>query len=234
MFLLLAVVVGLAHTLQIVGIPEQPLVAVVLLDVVSHRTVGFRMLADAEHLGLLAGVVVPPQDLATQLLPSGGLVPAAPADVLITLAKPRLLVTRRSAYSCREHLDLWLQRFQTPHATKQAKAPGSRLAVAQCYSTNTTTVTFCDLTACLSFWGGPMKRESVTLTPSHPSISRGFPNGGSITLHNPQGQIHVDITIDGAKSILRRHGDSVVLQSGENAMAELNGNGIATLDVVSQ
>lgn len=76
--LLRAVVVRLAHYLQIVLIPEQAFIASMWGLVVNDRTVLSGMLSDAEHASCLARVVVAKQDLAPKLHPSCGLVPGTP------------------------------------------------------------------------------------------------------------------------------------------------------------
>lgn len=107
--------VDLAHGLQVRWIEEQSLVAAMRTDVVNHCAVRCRVLTDAEHVGVLAGVVIPQQDLMPQLLPSLGLVPLAPRDVMVPLLKAGLLVARRSAYARSKRPYPWLQCLEASH-----------------------------------------------------------------------------------------------------------------------
>lgn len=85
LLLLLAVVVSLAHRLQVLDIPEQLLVAVVRPDVVNHRAIGVGMLTETHSLGLLAGVCITHQNVKPKSLPPCCLVPGTPRLVLVTL-----------------------------------------------------------------------------------------------------------------------------------------------------
>ncbi|MDM9619091.1 hypothetical protein [Rhizobium sp. S96] len=86
LFLLLTVVVSLAHRLQVVDVPKQLLIAVVRLDVVGDWTVVRRICPDAENACLLAGVVITHKRRLSELLPPRGLVPLAPSLRLVSIA----------------------------------------------------------------------------------------------------------------------------------------------------
>lgn len=96
LLLLLAVVVGFADRLDVLGIPKQHRVTAMRDLVVGDRAVVSGILSDAEHARLLAAVVVASPDLSPQLLPALSAVPAAPLDVLVSLLEPGFLITRCS------------------------------------------------------------------------------------------------------------------------------------------
>jgi hypothetical protein len=122
LLLLLAVVVGFADGLDVLGIPEQDGVTAMPDLVVSDWAVVGRVLTDAEHARLLAPVVIASPDLTSQFLPALSAIPASPLDVLVSLLEPGLLVTRRSTQPRRESAYPWRHGLQLAHIPRRNKA----------------------------------------------------------------------------------------------------------------
>ena len=72
-----AVMHSLGHGFDVVDVPEQFRITVVRYLVVGDRTVGCRVLADAQFTRSLACVEITGKDLSPQFLPSLALVPGA-------------------------------------------------------------------------------------------------------------------------------------------------------------
>lgn len=107
--------VFLAHCVDVGLIPEQGRVAAVRCLVVSYRAVACRVSPYADGAGHLAGVCVSGPDTFAHLLPALGAVPCTPLYLLVTLPKPRLLVSCRSAYQWLDGGDEWAESFELGH-----------------------------------------------------------------------------------------------------------------------
>lgn len=117
---------GLAEALEIALIPKQRLVALVLDLVVSDelRRIAF-YLAASDHLTCEE---IADQHLHPQLLPACRLVPAAPSDRLVALAKPGFLVSRHPPHKGLDRGDQRLDGLELSHAGRPLLSPSLRLA----------------------------------------------------------------------------------------------------------
>jgi len=88
---------GFAEALQVPLIPEQRFVSAMRHLVVGNQFRGIDLNLTAAYP--LAGEVITYKNRHPQLLPASGLVPLAPADILVAGAKPGGLIAYRSTYS---------------------------------------------------------------------------------------------------------------------------------------
>lgn len=73
-----AIVHCLGHSLDVVLIPEQPLITTMCNLVVCNRAIGCRIVADAHHTSSLASVVIPKEHTQAQVSPALRSIPRLP------------------------------------------------------------------------------------------------------------------------------------------------------------